>query len=52
MKSDDEGERIATNEDPKKEELECLKVLKKELKKTSWEEVIQKRIDELKGESK
>lgn len=51
VKSDKKGERIAMG-DSKKEELGCLKVLKKELKKTSWEEVIQKRIDELEGESK
>ncbi len=52
ISSDEEGERVAINADPKAEELVCLKVLKKELKKTSWEEVIQKRIDELEGESK
>ena len=52
IKSNEEGELVTTNADPKKEELECLKELKKEFKKTSWEGVIQKRIDELKGESK
>lgn len=48
-KSDENGERVATKKNPKSEELQCLKILQKSLKKTSWNEVIQKRIDELKG---
>lgn len=50
VKSDENGERVATKKNPKSEELQCLKILQKSLKKTSWNEVIQKRIDELKGE--
>lgn len=49
--SDKAGERIALAEQ-KLEELKCLKLLEKRLKKTSWNDVIQKRIVELEGESK
>ena len=49
--SEEKGERVAF-ENQKKEELKCLKLLAKHLKRTSWSDVIQKRIAELEGESK